>query len=166
MSAPPHAPTGLALRRDPSALRPGPDGSRPLSYPLLVQPVLDKHCVSCHGADPPVGSLGPHIDLTGAPEGHYTKSYVELARRVPYSAWGASLEDNSEPAAGADRFGARASELMKMLFAGHEGVVLEDDDIERLVTWMDANALFYGTFKPEDQARQQRGERIEGPALE
>jgi len=31
---------------------------------------------------------------------------------------------------------------------------------------MDANALFYGTFNPEDQTRQQRGERIDGPALE
>ena len=39
-------------------------------------------------------------------------------------------------------------------------------DIERLVTWMDANALFYGTFDPADQARQQRGEPIAGPALE
>jgi hypothetical protein len=33
-------------------------------------------------------------------------------------------------------------------------------------TWMDANALFYGTFDPADQARQLRGERIAGPALE
>ena len=31
---------------------------------------------------------------------------------------------------------------------------------------LDANALFYGTFDPEDQARQLRGERIAGPALE
>jgi len=30
---------------------------------------------------------------------------------------------------------------------------------------MDANALFYGTFDPEAQARQLRGERIDGPAL-
>jgi len=43
---------------------------------------------------------------------------------------------------------------------------LSPDDLERLVTWMDANALFYGTFDPADQARQQRGERIEGPKLE
>jgi len=34
------------------------------------------------------------------------------------------------------------------------------------VTWMDANALFYGTFDPAHQARQLRGERIKGPALE
>jgi hypothetical protein len=44
--------------------------------------------------------------------------------------------------------------------------VLSHDDIERLVTWMDANALFYGTFDPADQARQQRGERIAEPALQ
>jgi hypothetical protein len=31
---------------------------------------------------------------------------------------------------------------------------------------MDANALFYGTFDRQDQARQQRGQRIAGPALE
>jgi hypothetical protein len=48
---------------------------------------------------------------------------------------------------------------------GHEGVVLDAADLERIVTWMDANALFYGSFNPEDQQRQQRGERIAGPAL-
>jgi lysyl-tRNA synthetase class 2 len=39
-------------------------------------------------------------------------------------------------------------------------------DFERLATWMDANALFYGTFDKSDQARQRRGERIAGPAIE
>ena len=55
---------------------------------------------------------------------------------------------------------------MKLLLVGHERVVLNSEEIERLATWMDANALFYGTFKPSDQARQKRGERIEGPALQ
>jgi hypothetical protein len=31
---------------------------------------------------------------------------------------------------------------------------------------MDAKALFYGTFDKAAQARQRRGERIAGPALE
>jgi len=55
---------------------------------------------------------------------------------------------------------------MTSLLAGHEKVKLSADDIERLATWMDANALFYGTFDPVDQKRQQRGARIEGPKLE
>lgn len=165
LSAPPHGPGGIALRRGPSAITPGPDGSKPLSYPILVQPVLDRLCVSCHGGEGAASPDGDDLVLTGAPSGHYTESYLALAKRVPYSAWG-GLEANSEPAAGPDHFGARASGLMKMLLAGHEGVALEAEDIDRLVTWMDANALFYGTFDPEDQTRQQRGERIAGPALE
>jgi hypothetical protein len=55
---------------------------------------------------------------------------------------------------------------MALLLKGHEGVELTDDDLQRLATWMDANALFYGTFDPHDQKRQQNGERIAGPALE
>ncbi len=38
----------LAARREPSPLAPGPEGSWPLDYATLVQPVLDRHCVSCH----------------------------------------------------------------------------------------------------------------------
>lgn len=57
-------------------------------------------------------------------------------------------------------------DLMKMLLGGHHDVALAAADVERLVTWMDANALFYGTFDKAAQDRQQRGERIEGPALE
>ena len=55
---------------------------------------------------------------------------------------------------------------MRMLREGHQEVELSKADFERLTTWMDANALFYGTFDLADQARQLHGERIEGPALE
>jgi hypothetical protein len=65
-----------------------------------------------------------------------------------------------------DTFGARASKLMALLLEGRESVELTPDDLDRLTTWMDANALFYGTFNPEDQKRQQLGELIAGPALE
>ncbi len=146
-----------ALRRAPSRIEPGPEGSKPLSYPLLVQPVLDKHCVRCHSGDkPPKG-----IVLTGAAAGHYTASYNALAPRVP-----SSNDTNSEPLSRPDRYGARGSSLMKMLLKGHNKVVLSPAEIERLATWMDTNALFYGTFDPAGQARQQRGEKIAGPGLQ
>ncbi|MBN2309710.1 MAG: hypothetical protein JXR94_12095, partial [Candidatus Hydrogenedentes bacterium] len=151
--------------REPSTIEPGPDGSNPLSYPILVQPVLDEHCVACHGGAEPAGPEGCPIVLTGEPEGRYTKSYNALAKRVPFSSWG-SLEGNGEPATQPNRFGARASHLMDMLLQGHHDVRLDERERDRLITWMDANALFYGTFDPADQARQLRGERIEGPALQ
>ncbi|MBP8130714.1 MAG: PD40 domain-containing protein [Candidatus Hydrogenedentes bacterium] len=164
LSAPAAARAALAAMRPPSHIEPGPDGSNPFSYPLLVQPVLDQHCVRCHGGETPSGPEGQPLVLTGEPEGRYTKSYNALAPRVPYSSWG-ELAANGEPETLPGRFGARASRLMAMLLEGHHDVRLNTEEMERLVTWMDANALFYGTFDPEGQARQLRGERIDGPSL-
>lgn len=156
----------MALDRPPSPITPGPDGSRPFSYPHLVQPVLDRHCVRCHSREKPEGG----VVLTGEPAGQYTVSYNALASRVSYSAWGGKPGDfrqvNSEPLARPGFFGARGSRLMSLLLEGHYEVSLSREDIRRLATWMDTNALFYGTFDPADQARQQRGGRIAGPALQ
>ncbi|MCX7047868.1 MAG: hypothetical protein NTX50_20580, partial [Candidatus Sumerlaeota bacterium] len=164
MTAPPAGGRGAALARGASAIEPGPDGSKPLSYPLLVQPVLDAQCVRCHSGENPKGK----VVLSGEPKGHYTASYNALAPLVPIAQWtgGDFRKTNSEPLATPDFFGARASKLMKKLLAGHQDVKLTAAQIERLATWMDANALFYGSFDPADQARQQRGERIAGPGLE
>jgi len=163
-AAPSARPMPLALRRAPSTIQPGPDGSKPFSYPRLVQPVLDAKCVSCHGREKPAGGLS----LTGEPQGAYTVSYNALAARVPYSAWqgGDFRRANSEPFTVPDHFGARGSRLMKILLEGHQKVTLTAEEIERLATWMDTNVLFYGTFDPSDQARQRRGERIAGPKVE
>jgi hypothetical protein len=157
-------PTSLrALRRAASCIRPAPDGARPFSYPLLVQPVLDRHCVRCHSAAP--GRKPPKgVVLTGEPQGHYTASYNALARRVPVSS-----DTNGESLSRPGRFGARGSGVMRMLLRkekGHTALALTAEDIERLATWMDTNALFYGTFDPADQRRQQHGRRIAGPKLQ
>jgi hypothetical protein len=156
----------LALARGPSAIEPGPEGSFPLSYPLLVQPVLDQHCVSCHRPARPDGG----IVLTGHAQGKFTASYNALAPRVPYSDWGGKPGDfrvaNSEPLTQPSFFGARNSSLMTLLRSGHQNVLLSQADLERLTTWMDANALFYGTFDAADQACQLRGEKIAGPKLQ
>ena len=156
-STPPPRPSARALARPASRIAPGPDGSRPFSYPILVQPVLDTHCVRCHS-----GEKAPRgIHLTGLPQGHYTASYNVLGRRVPYS-----NDTNGESLSTPGRFGARGSPVMRMLLKGHNKVVLTAGQIERLATWMDTNALFYGTFDPTEQKRQQRGERIGGPTLQ
>ncbi|HUT77739.1 MAG TPA: hypothetical protein VM285_08645, partial [Polyangia bacterium] len=108
------------------------------------------------GKMPPKG-----VVLTGEPQGHYTRSYNVLGRRVPYS-----NDTNGDSLSVPGRFGARGSRVMTMLLKGHNKVALSREEIERLATWMDTNALFYGTFDRADQKRQQRGERIEGPKLE
>jgi len=175
MSAPTNLPMGMALARAPSAIKPGPEGSKPLSYPLLVQPVLDKHCVQCHGK----GRAEGDVVLTGvvpaSPDGEkspFSISYLELAPLVRYAQWGPMEEDqdftvsNSEPVTEPDFFGARSSPLIALLRQGHEGVELNEEEFERLVTWADNNVLFYGSFDPEDQTRQLRGEVIDGPGID
>jgi hypothetical protein len=153
--------TAMALAREPSTIAPGPDGSKPLSYPLLVQPVLERQCVRCHTPNKPEGK----IDLSAAPAGAFSQSYHALAPFVSYTAWGMP-NDNYEPLTTPDRFGARASRLIEILDKGHYDVKLSADEWDRIITWIDANALFYGTFKPADQEKQRRGERIAGPELE
>jgi len=165
-AAPPRGAVPMALGRPPSPITPGPDGSRPLSFPRLVQPVLDAHCVRCHSGPKPKKGLV----LTGQPQGHFSRSYNALAPRVTWSAWGGRGGDfrqvNCEPLSRPDFFGARGSPLMRMLLKGHNDVSLTAKDIERLATWMDANALFYGTFEAKAQQRQRRGERIAAPEIQ
>ena len=151
----------IASTKKPAQIVPGPDGSKPLSFPILVQPILDRACVSCHNAEKAEGG----IDLTGTLTERYTKSYEALTPFVPYTAWG-NPEGNYEPRPEPDRFGSRPSKLTKLIEDGHYDVKLTPEEWERLNVWQDMNALFYGTFNPENQARQQRGERIEGPDLE
>ena len=159
--APPVGRRPLASLRPASKIVPGPDGSNPLSYPILVQPVLDKHCVRCHNPKKPDGK----VVLTGQLQGRYTASYNALASRASYSSW--LRRGNIEGLTRPGFYGARGSaRLMKTFSKAHHQVKLTDGEFRRVVTWIDANALFYGTFDPKDQARQQRGQRIEGPALE
>lgn len=146
-----------ASRRAPSRIKPGPDGSRPFSYPRLVQPVLDRHCIKCHDGKEPNRSI-----LTSEPEGDFTKSYNALVSRVSFSAWNRP-EQNFEPLTEPLRFGTAASPLTKMLDEGHGKVTLTPEEEERLYTWMDANALFYGTFDVNEQKRQRLGQLIDGP---
>jgi hypothetical protein len=55
-------------------------------------------------------------------------------------------------------FGARASELYRMLKKGHHDLKLSDEDMYRITTWLDCNSNFFGAY--HDVAKQARGERV------
>ena len=145
-----------ALSRPPSAILPGPDGTRPFSFVRLVQPVLDRTCVQCHqGPDAAAG-----VRLTGRyanDQDPYTESYRALARRdlVPWfdSVNGGEWIPLTTPGA----FGARASRLIALLREGHHGVELTGDELERLCIWVDLNVPFYGSYEPSHVAVQRSG---------
>ncbi|MFH1264412.1 MAG: hypothetical protein ABIK89_01705, partial [Planctomycetota bacterium] len=147
----------LALLRPPSEIEPGPEGSHPLSYARLVQPVLDRHCVECHREK-------KALDLGGAiAEKHgWTRSYANLAGEygfyftVANGTINAGVHGGSRTTAG--KFGARASKLLEYLDERHYGVNLPRDDFHRITLWLDANSEFFGAY--HDIEAQARGEVV------
>ena len=47
-----------------------------------------------------------------------------------------------------------------------KALTLSDEDRRTLYLWLDANVPFYGSYDPDEQARQHNGEAIDVPALQ
>lgn len=142
-SAPLPAGAPLAALREPSPLTPEPNGSWPLRFDELVQPVLDRHCVACHkpGVENAVAAT---FDLT--PSSSY-KKLLEYAdgdlRKLAFE------RDRSFTG----QMPARSSRLYRLLTAepGHYDVRLPDEDRRRLAVWMDTYAHQTGSFSAEQE---------------
>ncbi|MDA1275647.1 MAG: hypothetical protein O2960_16635 [Verrucomicrobia bacterium] len=66
------------LAHPPSRLQPESWGGGYLDYPTMVQPILDRHCVSCHGG---AREIAAGLDLTGGWTEHFSISYENLVSR-------------------------------------------------------------------------------------
>jgi hypothetical protein len=108
-----------------------------------VQPVLDKLCVSCH-KEGSGNEKARRFDLTS------TKSYGNLL----------SFADNDLKNLVFERdvsivgyCPAKQSKLLSMLTEekGHEGVHLDADSFNRLVTWIDTYAQRQGAFSKRQE---------------
>ncbi len=143
--------TRLAMRRPPSRLTPDVDGSKPFSYPRLVQPVLDRHCVDCHATH----EKKP-MSLTAKPiKNNWFASYNNLVKKYGFHNYGNGLRTTP------GQFGARASKLYKILKAGHYGVKLSKEEMHRITLWLDCTSMFYGVYEREPGKAQLRGEIAE-----
>ena len=146
-------------------------GVRPFTFRLEVQPVLDRHCVSCHDgskAEPDFRKdrmvLYKRGILTKI-ERNYDQSYLNLHPYV-YRQGPESDIYVLRPY----EYYANNSELIRMLQAGHHGVELPDRDWRTLYTWIDLNAPYFGAFtqlktwKGIDQVkrRQELSEKYSG----
>jgi hypothetical protein len=153
----------LAARRAPSRLQPGPAGTQPFSFPLLVQPVLDRHCVRCH--DGTEGEGKSKLALTPEPAKTFSRAYQGLKPFLRWYEWGgASI---SQIATHPGRIGADESPLSGILEdATHRPAALPDADRRRLYLWLDANVPFYGTYSPAEQLAQRKGEAVAPPRFQ
>ena len=151
--------TSLAMLEPPRRMepQPGDSGPRPIHYPSDVQPILDAHCVSCHGGKEPDGKL----DLSGELTEHFNRSYENLlcgdlvnfiqewTGPEPGKGGPSHVPSGSmmfSPAVPAYTFGSHKSRLVEMIREGHHDVALSREEFIRLVTWVDANAPYYGSY--------------------
>ncbi|MHC4725834.1 MAG: HzsA-related protein [Planctomycetota bacterium] len=147
-----------AMRRKPSELEGDVDGTNPFSYPRLVQPVLDKHCVQCHANHP---NEAPRLDREVIAKGRqkWFASYHSLAPE--YGFWQYGDRHRTIPG----KFGARASKLYKLLQDGHYDVELSKKEMHRITVWLDSCSMFYGVYEKEGGMAQLEG-KVVYPTLE
>lgn len=157
----------MAAARAPSKLTPEPEGAWPMRFDMLVQPVLDKHCVSCHS--PAAKAQQPHAtdlaaDSAIKAERAAKAAKFDLSPAHSYKnllAYGdndlrklAHEKDRSVPG----QCPASQSKLLALLTrdGGHEGLHLDADSRYRLAVWMDTYAQVLGSFskQQEDELRQ------------
>ena len=153
-NAPPNG-RPLALNSEPSKLHAGPQGSWPLRFDQLVQPVLDSNCVSCHKP----GGQGAKLDLTAA---NAWKNLVaagkpSIAEQVQMHYYTPSMPGKTV---------ARDSFLPAMLKAGHHGLKLDDASMKRLILWLDMYGQNLGAFGDEQEKAQIELRKKWAPMLE
>jgi hypothetical protein len=154
----------LALQRSPSTIQPGPDGTRPLSYPRLIQPVLDRHCIQCH--DGKAGDSKSQLVLTGESDGTFSKSYKNLKKYVRWYEWGGNSITQIVTRPGL--IGADQSPLPKILKdrIHTKHVHMSNEECQRIYIWLDANAPFYGTYEKQQQFAQKNGQAVIPPSIQ
>lgn len=150
-----------ALRRAPSDIKPGVDGTYPLSYARLVQPVINSKCVGCHDKSAKEGKKAPNLHGDQFGKNGWSKSFEVLHKM----AWGkhggnGSIRRNGLSYSIPNKVCARVSKLYAHLTkeGGHHDLKLTRDEMLRITMWIDCNSNFYGAYLEE--SKQAKGEVV------
>ncbi|MDR0871728.1 MAG: hypothetical protein LBN39_13155 [Planctomycetaceae bacterium] len=103
-----------------------------------IQPILDKHCLSCHNDTKTDGG----VNLSGDWGPQYSHSYITLS-------WRNSFGDNrNRPVSNFKPYeiGSSASKLMKLINEKHYEAELSDAEKKIVQYWLEAGANYAGTY--------------------
>jgi len=112
-------------------------------FPRDIQPILDKHCLKCHNAEPH-GGQGPRaggIVLSGDRGPMYSHSYFTLLSRGLVS-HGSDADGNRPPRA----IGSSASRLMKLIDGSHYDAKLSPHEGTMVRLWIETGVFYPGTY--------------------
>ncbi len=159
----------IALSKTAAEITPWYGPTRGFSFVREVQPVLDQHCLGCHGGQARSEGkqladlrLQPSIPLQAAKDSYnaaarFSPSYLELRRFVRSP----TIESDMHLLPPGE-FHADTTRLVQLLRKGHHGVRLDAQAWDRLITWIDLHAPAHGTWHEivgDDRIAGQREKR-------
>ena len=127
----------LALKRPPDKITPFTGFPDVLDFTRDIQPILDKHCVSCHSFDDRQGNVVLEGDL-GMKWNH---SYFTLITRLQV-ADGRHGMGNQPPRT----IGSSASPLLAKLTEGHYDIKASDEEWRTVWLWLESGAPYAGNY--------------------
>lgn len=129
----------------PMALKGAPNKPKPIKgipeifdFPRDIQPILDKHCLKCHGYDKRKGG----VILTGDRGPIFSHSYATLSIRGQIADGRNRAKSNYPPRT----LGAVASKLMNKINGKHHDVILSKHEQDMIRYWIESAALYPGTY--------------------
>ena len=136
--------TLAAAKRPVSRITPLEGIPEVFDFPRDIQPILDKHCVGCHGYEA-TAKGGPRtggIILSGDHGPMYSHSYYTLTLRRQFVDGRNKPISNLPPRS----IGTNASPLMKKIEGGHHCVKATSGEIDMVRYWIEAGAPYPGTY--------------------
>ncbi len=162
---------GTPMASSPKPLESFYGPARGFSYDKEIQPILDKNCIECHNGETRNGKRMRDFrgDLVTVAGRGWNISYLELLKyRAKDSCYqkpekdcgnGSGINKNREnpiisyywydgPAAPLPPYarGAAQSRLMDTLEAGHNGIALSREEIDKMACWIDLAAPYHGDW--------------------
>ena len=131
--------TTLAFRQPPAKIEPIRDVPDVIDFPRDIQPIFNRHCVSCHDYD---NHQGGRVILSGDRGPMFSHSYFTLTARSQIADGRNKPVSNYAPR----KLGSSASPLMKKLEPSHYGVQLSALERKTVRLWIDTGAAYPGTY--------------------
>ena len=147
----------LAMKAGPQTLTPFYGPPRGFSFPVEIQPILDRHCVRCHNGRKEKGISPPNLSgetvHLAKMKRNFSRSYLALTHaRGGKGDWNHSLVNwidcMSEPSMLPPYHrGAATSKLLTLLEKGHEDVELNAQELEKIACWIDLLVPYCGDYR-------------------
>ncbi|MHC4533015.1 MAG: HzsA-related protein [Planctomycetota bacterium] len=133
-----------ALSRPPDKITPIAGIPDVFDFPRDIQPILDKHCVSCHGYEP-TDTGGPRaggVILSGDRGPFYSHSYYTLTLQRQFVDGRNQPKSNLAPRS----IGSSVSPLIKKFNSSHYNVNATKHELDMIRYWIESGAPYPGTY--------------------